>query len=192
MVASIMPNLEEKQLVYSAFVLHKRESFDALYLRYASVINKFISYRVSNVVDADDLTANVFWRVWEYGARNKGKEIKNFRALLYKIARNEIANFYRAQGRIPQIVELDDPEEYLEIADAHEDLFKKQLSAEDSEYLIECVQKLPEPYREIIALRYFEELEIKEIADVIEKTLGNTNVLIHRGVKKLQQIMQSQ
>ncbi len=125
MVASIMQSLEEQQLVYEVFVLHKRESFDALYLRYASVINKFISYRVSNVVDADDLTANVFWRVWEYGARNKGKEIKNFRALLYKIARNEIANFYRVQGRIPQVVELDDPEEYLEIADAQEDVLKK-------------------------------------------------------------------
>lgn len=184
-----MQSLQEQRLVYEVFALHKREAFDTLYLRYVGAINRFIYYRVSNAVDVDDLTANVFWRVWEYAIKNKGKEIKNFRALLYKITRNEIANFYRAQGRIPQIVELDDPEEYSEIADAHEDIFKKQLSAQDVEYLIECVQKLPEPYREIVALRYFEELEIKEIADIIEKTLGNTNVLIHRGKKALRKIM---
>lgn len=187
-----MSKLDEQQLVYQVYALHNREAFDSLYSRYVGVIGKFISYRISSTADCEDLTANVFWQAWQYAVKNKGKEVKNFRALLYKIARNEIANFYRAQGHIPQTVELDDPDEYLEIADIHEDLFKKQLSAEDSDYLIECVQKLPEPYREIIALRYFEELEIKEIANVIEKTLGNTNVLIHRGVKKLQQIMQSQ
>lgn len=186
-----MSNLEEQKLVYQVFALHKREAFDTLYLRYAATIAKFISYRISSQSDRDDLTANVFWRMWEYVLRNKGKEIKNFRALLYKIAHGEVANFYRAQGNIPQTVELDAPEEYLEIEDTHEDLFAKQLIAQDTDYLIESVQKLPEPYREIIALRYFEELEIKEIADIIEKTLGNTNVLIHRGVQALKKMMKS-
>ena len=63
---------------------------------------------------------------------------------------------------------------------------EKQLQAQDVDSLIESVQRLHEPYKEVIALRFFEELNIDEIAQVIGKKPGHVRVLIHRGIKALQ------
>lgn len=183
-----MPDLHEQQQVYQFSNLHSREAFDGLYQRYIVAIQKYVHYRIPGSENVDDLTAEVFGKAWEYAVKNPKVEIRNFRALLYKIARNEIANFYQAQGRIPMLVELDDPEEDTEVPDARTDSLQKLLNKQDQTRLIKTVQKLPEPYKEIVALRFFEELEIAEIAEIIGKTMGNTRVLIHRSVKALQKI----
>lgn len=186
-----MRNLQDQQLATRVSQYKDQDAFAVLHSQYFIAISKFIMLRIAQKEDVDDLVSQVFLKIWKYLTKAPAKKMHNFRAFLYKIARNEIANFYRVQGRIPQMVELDAPEEYLEIADPHEDIFQQKLQDQDANDLVECVQKLPEPYREIIALRFFEELEIKEIAEIIDKTLGNTNVLIHRGVRALRKIMQS-
>src|SRR3989338_6618733 len=71
----------------------------------------------------------------------------------------------------------------------HDFLLFKLARKEDIDDITACVQQIPESYREIIALRFFEELEINEIAEITGKTIGNTNVLIHRGVQSLRKIM---
>ena len=187
-----MPNIHDQQLAARVSDYQDQEAFAVLHSQYFAPIRQFIVFRIDRKEDVEDLASQVFLQAWKYLTKIRGRKMENFRAFLYKVARNEVADFYRAQGRIPQMVELDAPEEYLEIADTQDDLFQEQIIAQDKDYLIECVNKLPEPYREIIALRYFEELGIKEIADIIGKTLGNTNVLIHRGVQTLKKMMKFQ
>ena len=184
--------LNDQYLVYQISALHKREAFDILYLRYATAIKKFVYLRVLNEEDANDLTADVFWNTWQYLTGKKVKDIQNIRAFLYKVARNVVAGFYRVKGKMPPMVELDKPGQYgdfPEVADIREDILGKQIRTQDVDYLIACVQKLQEPYREIIALRFFEELGIDEIAEIVEKTPGNIRVLIHRGSQALRNIM---
>lgn len=187
-------DLNDQYLVYQISALHKREAFDTLYLRYADAIKRFVFIRVQNEEDANDLTADVFWNTWRYLTDKGTKDIQNIRAFLYKVARNAVANFYRVKGKTPPMIELDKPGQHggvPEVADIRQDIFGAQARAQDEVYLTECVQKLQEPYKEILVLRFFEELGIDEIAEIIEKTPGNTRVLIHRGVRALRSIMDS-
>jgi len=179
----------DQQLVYRVVVLHNREAFDTLYLRYIERIRKFIGFKISRPEDVEDLCADVFWRTWQYLTTKEGVDIKHFRAFLYQVARNAVANFYRSQGRIPEMMDIDDPEEYTEIKDSRIGILEEHLRAQDIDALVEAVQKLREPLREVIALRFFEELEMQEIAEVIGKKQGNVRVLIHRGVRELQKII---
>lgn len=184
-----MHTFEEQQLIQRVSQYRDHDAFQELYDRYAKRVFDLIKFKISRKEDVEDLTAQVFLRTWEYATSSDQQDIKNFRAFIYKVARNLVANFYREQGQTPPMIEVDDLDENLELSDDRTDAFIQQLSAQDIDYLIECVQKLPEPYKEVIALRFFEELSIHEIAEVMEKGAGNIKVLIHRGINKLRDIM---
>jgi len=59
----------------------------------------------------------------------------------------------------------------------------------DNELLRPAVMLLKEEYREIIILRYIEDLSITEIAKIIDKTNGNVRTLTHRALNELKLIL---
>ena len=189
-----MHKLSDQELSFKVAAYQDSDAFAELYQRYFALLQKFIYFRISAKEDAEDLANQVFLDVWEYLTTKGVKETWNTRAFLYKVTRNQIANFYRAKGRTPFQVELDKVGEYgdyLDIADERADLLQSYLSNQDKDRVIEAVQKLPEPYREVIALKFFEELHIQEIAEVIGKSEGNIRVIIYRGKQMLKNIIKT-
>lgn len=189
-----MPNITDQYLVLRVIERKDRAAFDALYQRYVEPIRRFIFVRVARKEDAEDLTAEAFVQAWGHltrSAQNPGQDqkVNNFRAYIYKIARNEVIDFYRAQGRTPPAVSLDEPDDPIELPDTRQDPLTRQLHASDHAYLMGCLRRLKDEYREVVALRFFEEMSIPEIARIVEKTPGNVRVLIHRGVKALRTIV---
>lgn len=68
----------------------------------------------------------------------------------------------------------------------------EQVSYESSEktgYVTDCVQRLPEKYRTVIHLYYYEEYSIKEIAVILESNENTISSLLSRGRSKLKKIM---
>lgn len=184
-----MQRIREKLLIFRASEGKDSEAFGELYGLYKECIQRFVYFRTGSKEDAEDLVSQAFLKTWEYLIDADKPRVQNFRAFIYQVARNLVARFYENKGRIPVIVEIDDLEEYQEIPDEREDIFVKQMAAADIDHLIESAQKLPEPYKEAIALKFFEELSSQEIAQIMEKTVNNINVLIYRGKKMLKEIM---
>lgn len=58
-------------------------------------------------------------------------------------------------------------------------------AADTAAQVREAVTHLPEPYRETIALRYFAELSIDEIAETLDRPVGTVKVHVHRGLERL-------
>jgi len=58
-------------------------------------------------------------------------------------------------------------------------------AADRANQVRDAVANLPDPYREVIALRYFAELSIDEIARVLHRPIGTVKVHIHRGLQRL-------
>lgn len=188
-----MKNLSDSELAFRVAAYQDNDAFLQLHTRYFTKVQKFLYFRIPAKEDAEDLANQVFLKMWEFFIRSTAHNAHHPRALIYKIARNEIANFYRAQEKIPDTVALDQPGEYgdyPDIPDTEENPLEKLLKEYNEEEAIECVQKLKEPYREVIALRFFEELDINEIVEVIGKSEGNVRVLIHRGKQMLKKIIQ--
>lgn len=180
-------DLKEKWLLYQLKRTRDPELFGKLYDLYAPRLYRFVYFKVSSAHDAEDLTAEIFLKAWEYV--NGKKEIENFSGLLYKIARNVIIDFYRsrAAGRENSI-----EEEVLESVSDEGKTAEKMSEAQDARAMLEHLKQLKEEYREVLTLRYVDELEIKEIATILGKSQINIRVTTHRALAAMKRIVEGQ
>jgi RNA polymerase sigma-70 factor (ECF subfamily) len=114
-----------------------------------------------------------------------------FAAWLYRIASNEINDYYRKEGRrnisIDSISELADTTDFAdEVNQAEEELSKHE------EFLLlhKKLAELPSMYQEVIVLKFFEKKKIKDIVEILGKKEGTIKSLLHRGIEKLREKMQ--
>lgn len=176
-------HLKEKWLLYQLKTRHEPEIYGQLYDLYAPKIYRFIYFKVSSSLDAEDLTAEVFLKAWEYV--NKNKEIEKFGGLLYKIARNLVIDFYRKKSTHEENLD----ETFLQkISDAGTAVEKMAVKS-DTQNIMKGLRLLKEEYREVLTLRYIDELDAGEIAEILNKSSINVRVLIHRALKTLRKII---
>lgn len=156
------------------------EAFGKVYDLYVEPIYRFIYFKVSSQQDAEDLTSEVFMKVWAYVSETDD-EIENLRALLYRSARNLVIDFYRKNSK-REI--LPDEEVLLNIQDDKQQSLLQKIDEDIEMQNIEKVlRQLKNEYREIIMLRYIDELSINEIANILNKSKGSVRVILHRALK---------
>lgn len=160
------------------------EAFGKIYDQYFQDIYRFIYFKVETKEVAEDIAADVFFKVWQYIKR--GKNARNIRALLYHTARNSVIDYHRTRHEQSQngIKE----EQLSTTGDAMEEQIMR---AESIEKLHKGLQELKEEYREVILLRYIHELSHKEIGEIIEKKGGAVRVLLHRAIQELKRVLKS-
>ncbi len=178
--------IEEKLLLLR---LRKKdpEAFAKLYDLYVTPIYRFVYFKVSTHQDAEDLTSEAFLKVWQY-ITEKDETIINLRALLYKTARNLVIDFYRC--RLDRETTYD--EEILSSKeDEHQQSLLNEIEARMDMKGIEVIlRKMKDEYREVIMLRFVEDLSISEIAKVLDKSKGAVRVLVHRALKVARDLLQ--
>ncbi len=182
---------EEKELIKLA--QKDSEVFVKVYDLYYPKIFGYILKRTANLEITQDITSETFFKalnkLWQFRWRNI-----SFSSWLYKIATNEINQYFRKgkyksasldalQEKGFDLVSLHNPE--IEVIEAQEKLKQHQ------DFLIcqEKINKLDIKYQEVIALRFFEQKQIKEIGEVLDKSDGTIKSLLHRGLEKLRTSM---
>lgn len=184
-----MQRLKEKLLVFQVSEGKDPRAFEQLYELYFERISRFIYFKVNAKEEAEDLTSQIFLKTWEYLTDEQAKRVQNFKAFIYQLARNLVVDYYRRQGRAPEIVSLEDQSgEEENIPDHRQSFFLNQLYKSDQAYLSDCLKNIKDEYREIIVLRFLEDMGVEEIAKIIDKTPSNVRVLIHRALKALREI----
>lgn len=165
-----------------------RQAFVKAYDLYADQLFRFIYFKTGSKEEAEDLTSAVFLKVWDYIQEGNLIEYKTLKSLLYKVARNSIIDYYRKNsGR--EKISLDDPDKNLDIADEKNNLIKQAETASDFSNLENKLLQLKDEYREVIALRFVDELTISEIAVILNKSKGNVRVLIFRAIEALKKLV---
>jgi len=183
-------DIKEKQIF---FRLKKRdkEAFVLAYDAYAESIYRFVYFKVGGQEEAEDITSQVFLKTWDYIQNNNLKDYKTLKSLLYKVARNTVIDHYRKESRKAEssldtgVGDIND----VNIADPAQDILGKISTKADYEILVLRMCDLKNEYREAIVLRYINELNIKEIAAVLDKSRGNVRVLIYRALKALKELV---
>ena len=169
--------LDEDQLVRQA--RQTPSQFTLLYDRHVTSVYRYLLAQVGNVQDAEDLTSQTFLEALESLPRYRGTG--DFRAWLFRIARNKSIDHYRKHRRDVSLMEDDDfADEGLETPDT---------AVEQSMALASVVRHLRalSPDRDdVISLRLFAQLEIKEIAVTLNKPETAVRMLLHRGIRDLQ------
>jgi len=174
--------IAEKLLLYKLRVKQDPEAYAALYDIYVKQIYRFVFFKVSSHEEAEDITSEVFLKAWHYIQDNK--EIKSFSGLLYRMARNCIIDLYRLKASKPEVY----TEEPVEIGDGGQWYADLNTNIE-AKKIIHVLKKLKQEYQEIITLKYVDELEISEIAEITGKGQIAVRVTLHRALKKLKEIM---
>ena len=174
--------LQEKFLLYRIRAKKDPQAYGKVYDLYAPRIYRFVYFKVSSEEEAQDITADVFLKAWQYLLDPKGNDVRHLSALLYRIARNNVIDFYRQRAARGEIATIDSNDEV--IADTREQF--KQLDAKlDVEALAPALRSLKDEYREVLVMKYIDQLETDEIAEALSKTNGNVRVLLHRAMNAL-------
>lgn len=163
--------------------------FALVVARYEAKLTRYIRrLGVQNPDDQQDVLQDIFIKV--YKNLNAFDTGLSFSSWIYRIAHNEAISFYRKKRVRPEGNLILDSEEILQyqphFADSAETLFDASLGAE----VVNCaLQTLESKYRDPIILRYFEYKEYNEISDILKIPIGSVGTLIHRGKKRLQELI---
>jgi RNA polymerase sigma-70 factor (ECF subfamily) len=141
-----------------------RTAFKELYGRYFKVVQKYISLFVPSRDNLDELTQDVFVRLWEKREHLAG--VNAFRGYLFLLTRNMVFNFMRSvrvQQRTSELNETIEPagEQHVEHA-----LLYKQYYA----IAVEGMEKLPPGRKKILKMSVEEGLTLDEIAEKLKIT----------------------
>lgn len=182
-----MAQFKEK-ILFSRLKQKDKEAFAKAYDLYLDQIHRFIYFKVGNREVAEDLTSAVFLKTWNYIQDGDLEKHKTIKPLVYKIARTTIIDHYRKKNQENSLA-VDSQEAFFDIVDKGQDILKQAKISSDISMVTERLLELKDEYREIIIMRYIDELTIKEIAKVLDKSRGNIRVLTFRALKALKELV---
>lgn len=158
----------------------KERYFEDIFDRYSKDIFRYIYFRVSSYEAAEDLTSEVFIKFWKKFL--VAADIQNARALLYTIAHGVVVDEYRKKAHMATVsVEAVDPAFF-----AREDGTEESIDAKaEIDRLYTTIVTLKTEYKDILLLYYIEEVEVPDIARILNKKEGTIRVLIHRALEAL-------
>jgi len=153
--------------------------FKQLYLKWLHSVYRYFYYRVGNVKDAEDLTSQVFLKVYEELPRYR--ERGRFAAWLFTIAQNKANDFFRRDFR-------EVPLESIDPVDGTPDLLLQAVHSDQIQRLNRLIRSLPEGEQELIRLRFVADLGYREIGEV----LGRKEDAVRKSIQRLLARLQSQ
>jgi RNA polymerase sigma-70 factor (ECF subfamily) len=170
-------------LIVKSAIAGDASAFGSLYDRYHPMIYRFIAVKVGRREDAEDLTHQVFLAAWQSIA--KYRDLGHpFSSWLYRIARNQVIDHYRAKK--PDVsLEALDVEGILGPVATHVDLPRKL----EIEKTLIAVRQLKPDHQDVILMRFVEDLSIRETAKAMKRSEGAVKLLQHRAIKELQKLL---
>lgn len=168
--------------------------YEQLVAKYWHQLCSFILRRTGNQQDAEDIVQEALMHAYYALERYPLQQIHTLQARpwLYKITWNVYRN-YMSRTKPPFELSLDTPEGdlLLELDDECEErpdaVFERGERRRELEML---VNELPEQYREVINLYYFDELSQQEIADLLNWPVGTIKTHVYRSIRMLRKSLQ--
>ena len=180
-------DLPEVHVVVSRAKAGEHTAFGELYDTYAASIYRFIRMKVPQREQAEDLLQDTFFNAWRALPKLSMANL-NFRALLYKIARNLVNDHYRRTYRKPV------PEDLAEHTDLPDPTNTAQAVAVtlELERVRSMLPRLKAEYRQVVELRYVQEFSVEETAKIMGKTRMAVRLTQYRALKKLRNALTNQ
>lgn len=165
--------MEEKELIYR--IQHgEKELLEELIQKYYDNIYRFCYYKTGNASISYDLTQETFLRLIKYmeNYEHKGK-LKNY---IVTIAINVCNSyFYKNNTKF----------EELNNSCSDEGTLKELGKIEQKDIIMKALNRLPEKQKEVIILRYYEDLKIRDIAKMIDEKIPTVKSRLKQGIEKL-------
>lgn len=161
-----------------------RAAFAVLYRRYVDRVYGYAFYQLGDHHDAEDATERTFMAALRAlpGFEDRGS---TFRAWLFRIAHNTVANAHRSRSRR----RTDPIPDSFEHAAPNADPARLVALADELHEVRRAIAGMSEDRRQVILLRFVDGLSTAEVAEVLDRSPGAVRVLLHRALRDLAERM---
>ncbi len=150
-------------------------------------IYRMVYYRTGNRMDAEDLTQEIFLKVFD-NLRSL-KDPGMFRPWVYRIAVNRVNDYHRRKKFLSFFVpasEREDGPEMEDMQNSNENVLDQVIKKEFWREVGTFMHKLSKLEREVFQLRFMDHLGIAEISAVLNRGESTVKTHLYRAVKKFQ------
>lgn len=157
----------------------RSQNFISIYKCHVDEVYQYILLRTGfDIPLTEDITQDIFFDVFKGLQSFKG--MSSERTWIFKIAKNKLFDYYRKQYRQKtDILALDD-QIASELSDPKQSIEEHLQSTFESLEVRECLSQLPQQYRILLLLKYVEEISVKEIARIIDKSPKSVESMLQR------------
>lgn len=179
---SAVPRANDDTPLVIRAIERDQEAFGELYDRHVVRVYRHIYYMVGNAAEAEDLTAQTFLRAWEAIPRYQVRGAP-FVSWLLRIAHNMGVSYLRSKRESSQLHDgIVDDKMRRDPESAYEQTAEEEL-------VREAIMKLRDEQRQVIILRFIEDLDYREVAEIIGKSVAAIRVIQHRALNALRKQM---
>ncbi len=161
-----------------------QNQFFESYEEFSDSVFKHCYFRVSDRDVALDLMQDTFAKTWAYV--QKGNDVEDVKAFLFRVANNLIIDFYRKKKSVSLDRLVDNEEDSYEPS---ENGHMQMIAEAEVGQVMKALQSVEEPYRQAVTLRYVDGLSPKEISEIVGESPNNVSVRINRGLQKLHTVL---
>ena len=151
-----------------------------LFDRYHKRIFNFLARLTMDRMVAEDLTQNVFLRMLKY--RSSFRAGSKFQPWIYQMARNGFSDHYHASRKIySNTVDVEKMRDHMAASTEGDEQEQRE------QILHRSLAMLDGEQRELLVLTRFEHMKYEEVAAIMETTVSNIKVKVHRAIAKLRE-----
>lgn len=195
-----MESAATDEALIRAIIKRNSAAFEQLLARYRQVIHRHVEGMIRDQTQAEDLTQEVFWRVWTRADSWDGRG--SLKAWLFRIATNQALNHLRAQRRRrEEPLNMDSPASSVDDAYAAADsMWPADLSAQGPEAWValaeqhaelrRAIEKLPPGKADVVRLMYEQDLTPHEMAEVMGIPQGTVRSRLFHARRQLSGLWQ--
>lgn len=178
--------------LWHSFLKGDEKCFSLIYQR---TINGLLFYGLKFTVDREllnDCVQEVFINLY-VKKKELGGKIKKLKPYLFVSVRNEVVNRIVKENKhhTIQIDEINNTLDFNVEYSSEEKFIKEEISSEISQKLLASVNSLPPRQKEIIYLKFEEELEYDDIADIMKISVESARKSMHRAISSLRNSLES-
>jgi RNA polymerase sigma factor (sigma-70 family) len=184
-----LEKIEDKKLVVE-YLSGRENILPVLINKYLKLVYRFIFGLVGEESVAEDLTQDVFIKVWK-----KLKSYNNkysFKTWLFTIARNTAFDYLRKKKEIVFSEFENEAGDNILIDTLADDtpLAEEALArVEDIKIFTEALKKIPIIYKEVLILRYTNDLSLEEISEILKRPIETVKSQHRRGLLHLKEVL---
>jgi RNA polymerase sigma factor (sigma-70 family) len=147
-------------------------------------------YFLRNREDAEDVTQDVFVRLWQHWSNIDQKKMK---AWIMQVTHHRCIDFTRKRKRIQENKQKSESDPITTISQysvfAKDPDSQLELS-ETQEFLLQALDGLPDRTKSMMLMHYFQDLKFETIATMMNVNINTVKVTIHRGRKMLKEVIE--
>jgi len=168
--------------------LKTAEDLENAFREWNELLFKYVFVRIGSGKIAEDITQESFLKAWEK-RESFDPEKSSLKNWLFVITINTMRDYFRTQKKftneiLERVKEGAQEEDIMSGEDVRADVEKK----DTTDFVLRQMGQLSERDQELLSLRYVEDLDIAEVAQVLKMEYSATKVAIHRALKKLKEI----